>query len=360
MGGLLVFKEIEIQSYKGKYKVVFSELDFNSFKNIDETSFLVIDSKVDKLYPNIKENFEDNLVFVVEAIESNKTVDKCMELVNKLVSSKFKRNHNIVAVGGGIIQDIVGFTSSILYRGINWIFVPTTLLSQADSCIGSKTSINFGDTKNLLGTFHPPKIIYCCYEFLNTLERSEIESGIGEMLHYFLVEGSQMSFDINDQYDMLFDDRSQLERYIHESLTIKKKMVTKDEFDQNERRVFNYGHTFGHAIEAITNHKVPHGQAVTIGMDIANYVSYKMGNLKEEEYVNMNHFLKKNMPIFRLEENMIDSYMDLLKKDKKNISNSVTCILPYAFGDIRVECVQDLEFLKKTLIAYIDLNKKRA
>jgi 3-dehydroquinate synthase len=360
MGGLLVSKEIEVQSYRGKYKVVFCELDFKKFSNIDETSFLVIDSKVDKLYPNIKENFQDNLVFVVDAIEANKTVDKCLELLNRLVSSKFKRNHNIVAVGGGIIQDIVGFTSSVLYRGVNWTFVPTTLLSQTDSCIGSKTSINFGDTKNLLGTFHPPKIIYCCYEFLNTLEESEIKSGIGEMLHYFLVDGSQMAFDINEEYDALFSDRSQLEKYIHESLTIKKRMVIKEEFDQGERRVFNYGHTFGHAIEAITEHKVPHGQAVTIGMDIANYVSYKIGNLTEGEYANMSYFLKKNMPDFRLEEGMIDSYMGLLKKDKKNISNSITCILPYAFGDIRVEHIHEIQFLKKTIIDYINSNTERA
>ena len=359
MEGLLVSKEIEVQSYRGKYKVVFCELDLKKFSNIDETSFLVIDSKVDKLYPSIKENFQDNLVFVVEAIEANKTVEKCLELVKKLVSSKFKRNHNIVAVGGGIIQDIVGFTSSILYRGVNWTFIPTTLLAQTDSCIGSKTSINFGDTKNLLGTFHAPKVIYCCHEFLNTLEQSEIKSGIGEMLHYFLVDGNKMALGISEQYDALFVDRSQLEKYIHESLIIKKNMIIKDEFDQGPRRVFNYGHTFGHAIEAITEHKVPHGQAVTIGMDIANYVSYKMGNLKEDEYINMSYLLKKNMPRFRLEESMINSYMNLLKKDKKNISKSITCILPYAFGDIRVEHIHDIKFLEKTIVEYISLNSKR-
>ena len=206
--------------------------------------------------------------------------------------------------------------------------MPTTLLAQADSCIGSKTSINYGNIKNLLGTFYPPTKIYSCAEFLATLSEDHIKSGIGEMLHYFLLDDMKAAIELMYFYDdIMHGSYYFLIEFSTLSLEIKKKMVEKDEFDTNQRRVFNYGHTFGHAIESITNYEVSHGQAVTLGMDIANFVSYKLGFIHESLYQALHGIIEKNIPDVTLEEDEIDEYMNLLSKDKKNVGNSVTCIL---------------------------------
>ena len=125
----------------------------------------------------------------------------------------------------------------------------------------------------MLGTFHPPKEIYCCTDFLSTLSKDDIKSGIGEMLHYFLIDDSVITEELNSSYTkILMEPDLRLEKFILESLAIKKDMIERDEFDRNQRRVFNYGHTFGHAIEAISKYEISHGIAVTLGMDLANYI----------------------------------------------------------------------------------------
>ena len=267
-----------------------------------------------------------------------------------------KRNYKLVAIGGGIVQDITGFVSSILFRGVEWVFFPTTLLAQADSCIGSKTSINFMEAKNLVGTFYPPSKIFCCTDFLNTLEGREIKSGIGEILHYYLYEDSLKTDDIVENYSLFFEDKSRLLPHIAESLSIKRIMVERDEFDTNERRVFNYGHTFGHAIEVISNYAVPHGQAVTLGMDLANYISFKIDLIDWDKYLSLRKILKKNMPQFKLAENSLDLYMNTLSKDKKNISNSIVCILAHDIGDVRVHTLNDKTKLRASILEYIQEN----
>jgi 3-dehydroquinate synthase len=300
---------------------------YKIIKEISKESFLVIDSKIDKLYPKIKTQWDSDNIFFVDAKEENKSFESCNRLISFLIDKKIKKNNKIVAIGGGIIQDLTSFSASIIYRGIDWIFIPTTLLSQADSCIGSKTSINFNNTKNLLGSFHPPKEIYSFSFFLETLSDDDIKSGIGEMLHYFLIYNSKKTKKINDNYEKILLNRSLLEEFIVESLSIKKRMIEVDEFDKNERNIFNYGHTFGHAIESISNYSVSHGVAVTLGMDIANFISLKMSLIDRDRYDMLKKSLAKNMPDFKLPEDKICDYIELLRKDKKNIKKSITCVL---------------------------------
>jgi 3-dehydroquinate synthase len=290
-----------------------------------------------------------------------KTLESCQELINILISRGFKRNHKLVAVGGGITQDVTSFTASILFRGVGWKFFPTTLLAQADSCIGSKTSINFSNTKNLLGSFHPPEQIICCTEFLKTLPTSDIKSGIGEMLHYFIYADSNLLEDITSEYGQLIENPCELMgRYIKESLSIKKNMIQRDEFDKCERRVFNYGHTFGHAIEALSNYKVSHGLAVTIGMDIANYIALKNNIIDEKTYSYFHKYLEKNLISYYIGSDKIEEYCELLMKDKKNTDSDIVCILPYGIKDLRVTKVGDnnknitIDKLKSDLVDYME------
>tara|TARA_R110000824_G_scaffold139659_5_gene304911 strand:- start:7123 stop:8166 length:1044 start_codon:yes stop_codon:yes gene_type:complete len=346
---------MKIHSYRGDYTFQFSDLTEKLVKSLTNKSFLVIDSNIYRLYPTFGSLFSSDNTFVVMASEEAKTLKTCSGLVNLLVKKGFKRNHRLVAVGGGIVQDIAAFTASVLYRGVDWTFLPTTLLAQADSCIGSKTSINFQGTKNLLGTFHPPKEIYCCTDFLSTLSKDDIKSGIGEMLHYFLIDDSVITEELNSSYTkILMEPDLRLEKFILESLAIKKDMIERDEFDRNQRRVFNYGHTFGHAIEAISKYEISHGIAVTLGMDLANYISLRMGFIDNKTFDTLHRSLKNNLPTYRISENMLEGYMKLLSRDKKNIDNSLVCILPYGIGDMRVTKVSDLQVMRRLIKEYME------
>ena len=134
-------------------------------------------------------------------------------------------------------------------------------------------------------------------------------------------------------------------------------MIVKDEFDENERKVFNYGHTFGHAIETLSENKVPHGQAVTLGMDIANYVALQFGYIDQTTYDKMRDILVKNIPDYKIKKEHIDLYMRILSKDKKNLDDSIVCILPHSIGDMRVERVDDKRKIKQAIQKYIELYK---
>lgn len=338
---------LEIKSHRGNYRVVFDNSDIK----IENSSFVLIDSNVNKLYPSLTFGIDSNKIIIIEAREENKSLEFCKKLISHLLYEGIKKNHKLIAIGGGITQDITGFVASILYRGIEWSFYPTTLLSQADSCIGSKTSINFLNVKNLIGTFYPPKEIICNTEFLNTLDKSEIKSGIGEILHYYIYDGNPKTFEIKKDYDRLLIDRNLLMTHIQESLKIKKEMIQKDEFDTDQRQIFNYGHTFGHAIEVLSEYKIPHGQAVTLGMDLANYISYSMGFLSLDKFTLLSSVLCKNKPNFNLLEK-VDEYMSLLSKDKKNIDNKIVCILASDFGQLFIHQVTDKQNLRSIILDF--------
>jgi 3-dehydroquinate synthase len=180
-----------------------------------------------------------------------------------------------------------------MYRGVDWVHIPTTLLAQGDSCIGSKTSINFGKFKNQLGNFFSPKQIFIDVNFLKTLDKADLISGLGEMAHYFLVSSCEDFLYFKSEYHNAQNNLNILKDLIIRSLEIKKSYIEIDEFDQNERQVFNYGHSFGHALESLTNYRIPHGIAVSIGMDMSNFMSVKYGYMTEEARQEIRLLLKQ-------------------------------------------------------------------
>ena len=330
-------EKIIIKSSLKEYYVEFTEDIFSIVNSLtQQNSFFIIDTNIYDLYFNGKDVIKSDKIFLVEANEFNKTIDFSQKVISLLIEKNFKRNDSIVAIGGGIVQDITSFISSILFRGVKWVFVPTTLLAQADSCIGGKSSINFEKVKNLLGTFNPPNNIYIDLKFLNSLKVEDIKSGIGEILHYYYYENSSYISGLYTDSPKLFDERNLFKKYIQESLRIKKEMIEIDEFDKGPRRKFNYGHTFGHAIEALTNYEINHGQAVTIGMDLANYISLNLGFITEVIYLEMNKLLKMNFPYFNIGNYNIEEYFQLLGKDKKNTNTNLTCILMDGPGKLKV------------------------
>jgi 3-dehydroquinate synthase len=311
-----------VKSSIKNYDVIFDT--FENTIDIKDGDCVIIDS-------NIKLDIKCDNIITIDSDETMKEYSHIFNIINEIVDNGFKRNNRLIAIGGGVVQDITGFISSILYRGVDWVFYPTTLLAQGDSCIGSKTSINLGKYKNLVGNFYPPSNIVIDGDFLKTLPEKQIMSGIGEMTHYFLIDGKDNFRYIN------IDNRDNLDEMIYRSLMIKKKMIEIDEFDQNERKVFNYGHSFGHAIETITNYGIPHGIAVSYGMSISNYISYSLGYMNEESLYEMEELLKPIYSYIYLPKIDIDDYIEILKKDKKNVGDDLGLILTRGSGDMFLE-----------------------
>jgi len=355
MGGLFVPENIKINSFKGGYEVFFvNEIDsiISSFK--DREPHFILDAKVAKLYSN-ELNFvlEHPNTILVEAIEENKSIESIIPLFKRLVDDKVRRTHVLVGIGGGIIQDITCFVASTLLRGLQWDFIPTTLLAQTDSCIGSKSSINLGNTKNILGTFNPPNHIYIWDDFLNTLESTEIYSGLGEIIKVHAIAGSKYFDDLSLNYSKVLQDRQTLLRYVNDALLIKLPYIEKDEFDLGIRNIFNYGHSFGHAIEAVTRFQVPHGIAVTMGMEVANRIATLRGLLPEAHYLRMRNMLLQNYQQYRGVKIDIGEFISALMKDKKNTTTLLSLVLSVGDdADIKIVQIQpDQAFIEQCSIA---------
>jgi 3-dehydroquinate synthase len=331
---LLMSDSLHIKSLFRNYEVNFI-VDFTQplRRLVDQHAFFVIDAIVwDTYKAKLKGLIPHDCLLIVEANENNKSLDKCREIIETLVDMQVRRNEKLVAMGGGIIQDVTAFSASIIYRGIEWAFFPTTLLAQADSCIGSKTSINLGGKKNLVGNFYPPSDVFIDMSFLESLGTEDIKSGIGEIMHYYIYAASSLLEELKSDYEKIVQKRNLLKKHIRESLKIKKPVIENDEFDRGERNKFNYGHTFGHAIESMTDYAIKHGQAVTIGMDMANYISMKMGFMRPEIFHSIHVKLLTNFPEYNWNKIDIDRYFKLLSKDKKNVGNNVGCILARDYG----------------------------
>ena len=303
--------------------------------------YVVIDNKIIQLYKN---DFGTILKVTkhisIDASETQKSYQGIIPIIQELIDNGFRKNHRLVAIGGGITQDITAFISSILYRGVSWLFFPTTLLAQGDSCIGSKTSINFAQYKNQVGGFYPPQKVFINTDFLNTLSDLDIKSGLGEMCHYFPVAGEEDFKRFKRDYTAALQDKEVLKDLIARSLEIKKKYIEIDEFDHKERQVFNFGHSFGHAIESLTNYRIPHGLAVSYGMDMANFVSVKLGFIPEEIRIEMREVLEKIWEGTYINDISIDKFKLALSKDKKNVGKELRLILNKGYGHIFKAAIQ--------------------
>jgi 3-dehydroquinate synthase len=221
---------------------------------------------------------EDRLVFPVS--EERKTLAGVEEIYDRLMARSAKKNVTLVSFGGGVVQDVTGFVASTLYRGINWVLVPTTLLAQADSCIGSKTSLNYKRFKNVLGTFYPPSEIHVHAPFLATLGDDDFRSGLGEVAKLHLMGGPEAGAALAAELPrLLAREPDALLRAIRRSLAIKLSYMEGDEFDTGRRNLLNYGHCFGHALETVSGYAIPHGQAVVVGMLLANAAATRRGLL---------------------------------------------------------------------------------
>jgi len=300
---------------------------------IDQGDIILIDENIYNLY---KKGFISAFVkcdyILIKASEKQKSYLQLAPIIESLIEKDFKKNNKLIVFGGGITQDIGAFIASNMYRGVNWIFYPTSLLAQCDSCIGGKSSINFGKYKNQLGNFYPPNEIIIDLRFLDTLAALDIRSGLGEMIHFYLVSGHEDFNKIRSEYEFCLTDKNILRGLIYRSLKIKKRVIEIDEFDKKERLLFNYGHSFGHAIESLTNYRIPHGIAVSYGMDIANYLSANLGYISDDLRQTIRKLLEKNWEGVDFGNIEVGEFINVLKKDKKNIGSEINVILTRGLG----------------------------
>lgn len=326
-------KNIVIESQAGAYSVHFmdgiSEL-LASIAQRSKKSLAVVDSNVLRLYPSLIEALKKKMpVLSLLATEENKTLEGLTQVLTAMQEQRLDKQSEILVIGGGIVQDICALAANLYYRGIPYILIPTTLLSMADSCIGAKSSLNFNNFKNQLGGFYAPQEIYICTNFVETLSQQEVSSGYGEIFKLFLINNCLADFTTS---------KNELKQSIYRALEIKKPFIEEDEFDRGVRRILNYGHTFGHAIELLTHYKVPHGLAVVLGIDIVNHISVELGILSRGRFEDIHNMISslcswENFSI-GFEAQML---VDAIKKDKKVEASAINLVLLTTSGELVLE-----------------------
>ena len=323
-----------IRSHAKDYQVLLYE-DFSFLEGLLDTldSFLVLDEKVytlyrEQLFQKIGDGLGDRFC-LVRAEESNKTIETALSICEKISDLRAKRNSTLISIGGGIVQDITGFAANVLYRGIHWQFVPTTLLAACDSCIGGKTSLNYKTYKNILGTFFAPDQIHICTEFFQTLSQKDFESGLGEVIKFNVMAGEEGLSLLERRLGSLLErDKELLGQVVLRSLNFKKSFIEEDEFDRGVRIQLNFAHTFGHAFETLSRYEIPHGTAVAMGVIAANHVSLQRGWMRQELAARIEALLLEiihvDLQCLNTDRNALISAM---RKDKKQTGNSLTTVL---------------------------------
>jgi 3-dehydroquinate synthase len=255
--------------------------------------FIITDSGVPKKYldevKEILKNKKKCYVHILEQGEKSKSFSSYVTIQEKLADLKFDRSDCMIALGGGVVGDVTGFCAATFLRGIDFIQIPTTLLSQVDSSVGGKTAINIKQGKNLIGSFNNPSLVLISSKFIETLTEREFNSGLGEVIKYAFIGNKKLYKLIKENSEAIKNRQLNiLEDIIEESIKTKAKIVTEDEKESGIRAILNFGHTFGHAIEAFNKYKnITHGEAVTIGMIIAAKISFYEGHIKNYQLDNV-------------------------------------------------------------------------
>lgn len=318
----------------------------NIGKNLIERRFanrycIIADDTVASLYGDrIVKSLEESGVAAelisFKAGEASKTLATYGNLLSGLAQRGFERKDGIIALGGGVTGDLAGFVAASYMRGIPFVQIPTTLLSQVDSSVGGKTGVDILEGKNLVGAFYQPKAVYIDTNVLETLPRGEILGGMGEVIKYGIIRDRKFFDFLRDRrQDVMQLDGQVIEKILYTSCTIKAEVVAEDEQESDIRRILNYGHTIGHAVEAVSNFSIIHGKAVAIGMVSAARLALYKGILSEDTYQEIfsllvEYGLPTEIPQ-DMDRNRIKQY---IVRDKKAVAGRVAYVLPVNIGEV--------------------------
>lgn len=297
--------------------------------------------------------------YIFEAIEQNKNIDTVLKVCDFLLDNNANRGSVLYVIGGGIVQDIGAFSAYMYKRGIPWKFIPTTLLAQGDSCVGGKTAVNYKDTKNMLGLFSAPRQVFIDTAFIRSLSDNDFYSGCGEIFRLCLTGGETAIAFLEEQIEQLVKKNMEaVNMCLRCSLKIKKMIVTEDEFELDLRRSMNYGHSIGHAIEALSDFLIPHGVAVSIGILVENAISTAKGLLPEKDFQRLYVLGKKIIPdtIWKyFIELKSEKMLPILASDKKVVGKNLKLAVLTKIGKLEFIDIP----LDTTGLQYVDAGFRR-
>jgi 3-dehydroquinate synthase len=333
-------ESFNISSSTGSYKVVIGKKLLEQVIEQNSTAIYMVDERLKDTIPE-----SITKLILIKANESAKSLELIPSIIQEMTKHGTNRTSHLVAIGGGVIQDIATFAASIFMRGIKWTYMPTTMLGMVDSCIGGKSSINNLGYKNLVGNFYPPVDILIDMTFIDTLNEEQFIGGLCEaakICYAHSYEEFIQYLNENPSYPM---QRVNAQSLISRSLKTKKWFIETDEFDQKERLLLNFGHTFGHALEAGTDFGITHGIAVGLGMIIAIQYSELSGYLTPSGSNNSNHLVQHIMSLFG---NSLDKVipnppivdlnlvLEKFDNDKKHRTTNYRIVLPTGNGGLEL------------------------
>jgi len=319
---------------------------------------IVTDDEVEKNYLDLVISTINNLkceifTFVLRNGESSKSIDNAIKLYQKLIKYRFQRNDVIIALGGGVVGDFSGFVASTYKRGTRFVCIPTTVMSQADSCIGGKTAVNFYQEKNMIGTFYPAHLVYINTDTLKTLSDEQFFNGLSEIIK----EGLSLNRDLLDLIKKNTDElKSRNKKILMEIISwcneLKNKLVLQDPYEENgNRQILNFGHTLGHALEAVSEFQIFHGEGVAVGILYAMLIGVEKKKLLQKDVDDIVlllrefHLLNKVIP-FLYQNGIFDELIQIMMNDKKNKQQGICFVLLNEIGDAYTENISDRYFLE--------------
>ena len=312
---------------------------FEKIKKLGSRFVLITDSIVEKLhakevlYEFEKHNLTTSLIVIPEG-EKDKTRETKAHIEDQLLALKMGRDTVLIALGGGVVSDIIGFVASTYCRGIPYVILPTTLLSMVDASIGGKTAVNAGPYKNMIGSFYPPKMIGMDLQFLTTLPENQWRNGIAEIIKYGLISSDKIIDMLREKFSLWEQrDHSLISELILQSIEIKCRIVEEDPKEKGLRRILNFGHTIGHGIESLENYTIGHGDAIAIGMYMESFLSMKLGYLSANDVERLEELLLKCGFSLKLSSKItLESLQAVMTLDKKSVSQSARFVLIEKIG----------------------------
>lgn len=296
---------------------------------LGKNALIVSDDTVYSLYgERVKESLEKSgynaRTFVFENGERSKNMQTVLQIISRLADERFTRSDFIVALGGGVVGDISGFAAAIYLRGISFVQIPTTLLAAVDSSVGGKTGVDILQGKNLVGSFHQPSLVLCDTAVIEKLPSEVYSDGMSEVIKYGVICSKNI-------FDSVSSGSYDLEDIIYNCVCVKSEIVEKDEFDNGQRQLLNLGHTFGHAVEKLSNFTISHGKGVAIGMVLAAKFAYKTGICKDDITLVLEKTLKAvNLPVKC--DYAAEDMFAVMALDKKRRGENINLILPEKIG----------------------------
>lgn len=339
--------QVNISAKNTDYKVFIDELQSI---DIDAKVAIITNPTVSDLHlQSVKEliNAKELQVVTIPDGEQYKHLQTVESILNQLFEFHFNRHSYLIALGGGVIGDITGFCASIYERGIKFIQIPTTLLAQVDASVGGKTGVNNRYGKNLIGSFFQPSAVYCQTQFLDTLPKREFNSGVAEIIKMAVM------FDV-DFFDWLekndIREKKNLSHAVSTCVQLKADVVQKDEKEKGMRVVLNYGHTFAHVVETLTKYeRFLHGEAVAIGINMANHLAMELGLLNKDEHKRVCDLCERyELPMdFKVDD--VEEFYNMLFLDKKSLDENVLFVLPNGIGGYKLRDDLSKDIVTKTL-----------